>query len=69
MPGYTGCGGGTYTGPGSHFAPELLCKKQHWQYSIEDDDAKIVDIEKEMSKAETCPDFSERTSSSAEAKP
>lgn len=60
MPGYTGSGGGTYTGPGSHYDPELLCKKKHWEYSIPDDSASIVDIEREMRRAETCPDFKER---------
>lgn len=61
MPGYQGEGGGTYTGPGSHFEPNLLCKKEHWEYSIEDDDEnQIVDIEREMRRAESCPDFEER---------
>jgi hypothetical protein len=61
MPGYEGEGGGTYTGPGCHVSPELLCKKNHWEYTIVDDYAKIVDIEEEMRRAETCPDFEERS--------
>ena len=64
MPGYTGAGGGTYTGPGSHFDPRLLCSKEHWDYDITDSDygqgANIVDIEKEMRRAESCPDYEER---------
>jgi len=65
MPGYQGAGGGTYTGPGTHFAPELLCKKEHWKYEIQDEDgyphaASIVDIEREMRRAEACPDYNER---------
>lgn len=61
MPGYEGQGGGTYTGPGSHFAPELLCGMHHWQRDIADDtENQIVDIEREMRRAETCPDYAER---------
>lgn len=63
MPGYQGCGGGTYTGPGSHFPPEMLCKMKHWQLTMPDEYSSvgIVDIEREMTRAETCPDFSQRT--------
>jgi hypothetical protein len=65
MPGYEGAGGGTYTGPGSHFPPELLCGKKHWKFEIEDEGdytpgSSIVNIEKEMRRAETCPDFQQR---------
>ena len=63
MPGYQGAGGGTYTGPGTYFEPELLCAKKHWQLTMpgEYSSVGILDIEREMKRAETCPDFSERT--------
>lgn len=62
MPGYQGAGGGTYTGPGVHFDPELLCAKKHWGKELGGyGGISIVDIEKEMRRAETCPDFEMRT--------
>jgi len=79
MPGYEGTGGGTYTGPGCHFPPELLCRKGHWEAeknaSYGDhglpiaDHVEIVDIERSMSKAETCPDFDERSPSTQQVTP
>lgn len=60
MPGYQGSGGNTYTGPGHHFDPELLCKKEHWKLEM-DEDTGIVDIEQAMAIAETCSDFEERS--------
>lgn len=70
MPGYQGAGGGTYTGPGSYFDPELLCAKKHWGGSIagEYGGLKIVDIERAMRLAETCTDFTERAAETQEAK-
>lgn len=70
MPGYEGAGGGTYTGPGTYFPPELLCKKGHWKperFAGEESglciegDISILDIEQAMAQAETCKDFKERS--------
>jgi hypothetical protein len=63
MPGFQGSGGGTYTGPGSYFDPELLCEKKHWERTLsgEEGENMAVDIEREMRRAETCPDYKERS--------
>ena len=62
MPGYQGCGGGSHTGPGHYFDPALVCSKDHWLLTIagEDGGSGIIDIEMEMRRAETCPDYEER---------
>jgi hypothetical protein len=48
---------GEYGGEDAQFA----CALGHWKLPIELEETKLVDITSNMEKAETCQDFSERT--------
>ena len=47
---------------------EFACKKRHWRSDIADS-GDLPNIERLMMKAETCPDFSERSHPSARGDP
>ena len=52
--------GGTYTGAYTAADASMSCKEGHWKSYLSEYDGGMLDLERAMEHAATCPDFKER---------